>query len=89
MPISLDIGTINIRNQDIVNFIQHKSIEEIKTLFLNLLSKEIKTNQTDKQHKWAQFGDKMSGLIDEKSYQELREGSREFREDFSFRNLKV
>jgi len=40
MQIALNIGTIDIEDQNIVKFIQNKSIEEIKALFLNFLTKE-------------------------------------------------
>lgn len=87
MQISLDIGTINIQNNDIAKFIQNKSVEEIKALFLNFLTKEVGTVQEKPQHKWAEFGDKMSGLINEKTAQELKTSSKEFREGFAFRDL--
>ena len=37
MQLALDIGTINIQNQEIARFIQNKSIEEIKSLFIDFL----------------------------------------------------
>lgn len=87
MQMSLDIGTIDIQNSDVAKFIQNKSVEEIKALFLNLLTKEANTVQQKPQHKWAEFGDKMSGLISEKTAQELKASSKEFREGFAFRDL--
>jgi len=48
MPIALDMGVINIQNQDIAKFIQNKSIDEIKILFLNFLTKEIKKENIEK-----------------------------------------
>jgi uncharacterized protein YehS (DUF1456 family) len=87
MQIALDIGTINIQNQDIAKFIQNKSIEEIKALFLNFLTKEIEIVQSKPQHKWAEFGEKMNGLINQETAKELKESSKEFREGFSFRDL--
>jgi len=86
MQLALDIGTINIQNQEIVKFIQNKSIEEIKALFLNLLTKEVETIQK-KPHKWAEFGEKMNGLISTETSKELKASSKEFREDFTFRDL--
>jgi hypothetical protein len=41
MQVAFDIGTINIQNQDVVKFIQNKSLEEVKALFLNFLTKEV------------------------------------------------
>ena len=48
MPIALDMGVINIQNQEVANFIQTKSIDEIKLLFLNFLTKEIKKENIEK-----------------------------------------
>ena len=45
MQIALNIGTIDIQNREIAKFIQNKSIEEIKSLFLNFLTKEVETSQ--------------------------------------------
>jgi hypothetical protein len=70
MQLALDLGTINIQNQEIVKFIQHKSIEEIKAPFLNLLTKEVETIQK-KPHTWAEFGEKMSGLISTETSKKL------------------
>jgi len=87
MQVALNIGTINIQNQDVAKFIQNKSIEEIKTLFLNFLTKEVNIVQQKPKHKWAEFGKKMNGRISEKTAEELKASSREFREDFAFRDL--
>ena len=62
MQLALDIGTINIQNQEIVKFIQDKSHEEIKALFLNLLTKEVETIQK-KPHTWAEFGEKKQSTV--------------------------
>jgi len=80
MQIALNIGTINIQNQDVAKFIQNKSIEEIKALFLNFLTKEVKTVQQKPKHEWAEFGDKMYGRISEKRAKELKEERDEFQE---------
>ena len=45
MQVALNIGTIDIQNREIAKFIQNKSIEEIKSLFLNFLTKEVETIQ--------------------------------------------
>lgn len=87
MQVALNIGTINIQNSDIAKFLQNKSIEEIKALFLSFLTKEVEIVQQKPQHKWAEFGDKMSGLINEKTAGELKASSKEFREGFAFRDL--
>ena len=41
MQISLNLGTIDITDIEVANFIQNKSIDEIKTLFVNLLKNQI------------------------------------------------
>ena len=87
MQVALNIGIINIQNQEIAKFIQNKSIDELKSLFLNFLTKQIETTPKKPQHKWAEFGDKMSGLINQETADELIASSREFREGFSFRDL--
>ncbi len=87
MQTSLDIGTIDITNSNIAKFIENKSIEEIKALFLNFLTKEVEMIEEKPQHKWAEFGEKMKGRISEETVQELKNSSKEFREGFSFRDL--
>jgi len=42
---SLDIGTINIKNQEIVKFIQNKSIDEIKKMFTDFLNNQVKISK--------------------------------------------
>jgi len=87
MQMALNIGTINIQDQKIANFIQNKSIDEIKALFLNFLTKEVEATPKKPQHKWAEFGNKMSGLISEETANELLASSKEFRQGFAFRDL--
>ncbi len=84
MQIALNI---NIQDQKIANFIQNKSLDEIKTLFLNFLTKEVNTLPQKPKHKWAEFGNKMNGLISEETADELLASSKEFRQDFSFRDV--
>jgi len=45
MQISLNLGTIDITDIEVANFIQNKSIDEIKALFVNLLKNQIGTHQ--------------------------------------------
>jgi len=47
MQVSLNLGTININDQEVVRFIQNKNIDEIKALFVNFLKNQISTHQTD------------------------------------------
>jgi len=87
MQIALNIGTIDIEDQNIVKFIQNKSIEEIKALFLNFLIKETQVDTPQQNHKWAEFAQKMNGRISQNTAKVLETSSREFREGFSFRDL--
>jgi len=81
------ISLVTYEDQNIVKFIQNKSIEEIKTLFLNFLTKEIQVDTPQQNHKWAEFAQKMNGRISQKTAKVLETSSREFREGFSFRDL--
>jgi hypothetical protein len=45
MQISLNLGTINITDIEVATFLQNKSIDEIKTLFVNLLKNQITTHK--------------------------------------------
>jgi hypothetical protein len=47
MQVALNLGTININDQDVARFIQNKNVDEIKALFLNFLKNQIGTHQTD------------------------------------------
>ena len=89
MKIALEnMGTIDIQNQEIVKFIQNKSIDEMRALFLQFFAKQIETTQKQPKHKWAEFGEKMYGRISEETADRLMAGSREFRDGFDFRGLE-
>ena len=47
MQMALDMGTINIYNKEVANFIENRTIDELKSLFINFLTKEVeaKANQ--------------------------------------------
>ena len=47
MQVALNLGTININDQEVARFIQNKNIDEMKTLFVNFLKNQITTHQTD------------------------------------------
>lgn len=87
MQVALDMGTINIDNREVANFIQNKSVDELKIIFINLLTKQLENSPKKPKHKWSEFGMNMSGLINEKTADELIGSSREFRENFEFRDL--
>ncbi len=46
MQVALNIGTININDQEVARFIQNKNVDEIKALFVNFLKNQITTQQT-------------------------------------------
>ena len=88
MQVALDMGTINIDNKEVANFIRSKNTDELKNLFLNFITNQLDSNSDKSKNKWAEFGTKMSGLISERTVDELNSSSREFRENFEFRDLK-
>ena len=45
MQVALNLGTININDQEVARFIQNKNIDEIKALFVNFLKNQITTHQ--------------------------------------------
>ena len=47
MQMALEMGTINIYNKEVANFIENRTIDELKSLFINFLTKEVeaKANQ--------------------------------------------
>ena len=45
MQVALNLGTININDQEVARFIQNKNIDEMKALFVNFLKNQITTYQ--------------------------------------------
>ena len=87
MKVVLDMGTINIDNKEVVSFIQNKNVDELKILFVKFIAKQLESSHGKSKNKWAEFGMKMSGLVNEKTADELVNSGREFRENFEFRDL--
>lgn len=79
---TVQIGSIQIDNPDILNFINSRDINEIKTLIVNLLTEKLHHNKQSKS-KWANLADKISNesLLSGKS-QIVVEESQSFRENF-------
>jgi len=46
MQVAINLGTININDQEVARFIQNKNVDEIKALFVNFLKNQITTHQT-------------------------------------------
>ena len=89
MQLSLDIGTINIQNQEVAKFIQNKSIDEIKKMFTDFLNNQVHTSQktTNPKGKWGAFADRMSGLTTPEITEHIQKTSLEMRDGFEFREL--
>jgi hypothetical protein len=82
MQLALDIGTINIQNQEIARFIQNKSIEEIKSLFIDFLKKEFIQTETKEKSKWGEFATKMRGSFTPEMVEHLKKAREEARDNF-------
>ena len=82
MQLALDIGTINIKNQEIARFIQNKSIEEIKSLFIDFLKKEFIKTETKEKSKWGEFATKMRGSFTPEMVEHLKKAREEARDNF-------
>jgi len=89
MQLSLDIGTINIQNQEVAKFIQNKSIDEIKKMITDFLNNQVKISQkaTKPKGKWGAFADRMSGLTTPEITEHIQKTSLEMRDGFEFREL--
>jgi hypothetical protein len=88
MQVELNLGTININDKEVAKFIQNKSIDEIKSMIVELLKSQIKTNPPHKpKGKWGAFADRMSGLTTPEITEHIQETSLEMRDGFEFREL--
>lgn len=75
MQIALDIGTINIQNQEVAKFIQNKSIDEIKSIITDFLNNQVKTisnKPIEKKGKWAKVADEMRGTMSQNTVEYLK-----------------
>jgi len=86
---TVQIGNIDISNPQLEQFLEGKSIDEIKSLFINFLNNQLDSEPVKPKHKWAEFADKMSGLIQEDTAESLIKSSKEFRNGFEFRNIST
>ena len=88
MQVALNLGTININDQEVAKFIQNKSIDEIKSMIVELLKSQIKTNPPQKaKGKWGAFANRMSGLTTPEITEHIQKTSLEMRDGFEFREL--
>jgi len=92
MQLSLNLGTININDKEVADFIQNRSVDEIKSMIVEFLKHQVKDNtpqQTIKpKGKWGAFADRMSGLTTPKITEHIQKTSLEMRDNFEFRELK-
>ncbi len=87
MQIALNLGIINISDQEVAKFIQNKSIDEIRSIIIELLKKQVKRD-THKKGKWGAFANRMSGLTTSEITKHIQRTSLEIRDGFEFRDLK-
>ncbi|HIP51370.1 MAG TPA: hypothetical protein EYG94_04695 [Campylobacterales bacterium] len=88
MQVALNLGTININDQEVAEFIQNKSIDEIKSMIVELLKSQIKTDiPKNPKGKWGAFADRMSGLTTPEITEHIEKTSLEMRDRFEFREL--
>ena len=88
MQVALNLGTININDQEVAKFIQNKSINEIKSMIVELLKSQIKTDTPQKpKGKWGAFADRMSGLTTPEITEHIQKTSLEMRDGFELREL--
>ena len=91
MQLALDIGTINIQNQEVAKFIQNKSIDKIKSMITDFLNTQVNiiSNKTPrKKGKWVKVADEMRGTISDSTVDYLKECSQEIRSGFELKELK-
>ena len=88
MQVALNLGTININDKEVVKFIQNKSIDEIKSMIVELLKSQVKTDTPKKSKgKWGAFAERMSGLTTPEITEHIHTTSLEMRDGFKFREL--
>ena len=91
MQVALNLGTINITNQEVGKFIQNRSIDEIKSMITDFLTNQanlISTKPTEKKGKWAKVADEMRGTMSTDTVEYLKSCSQEIRSGFELRDLK-
>jgi hypothetical protein len=70
---ALDMGTINIYNKEVANFIENRTIDELKSLFINFLTKEVE----------VRLNHKIDNIIVKKREPNLLKGKIVYFEDFN------
>ena len=88
MQVALNLGTINITNQEVAKFIQNRSIDEIKSMITDFLTNQanlISTKPTEKKGKWAKVADEMRGTMSTDTVEYLKSCSQEIRSGFELK----
>jgi hypothetical protein len=67
------MGTINIYNKEVANFIENRAIDELKSLFINFLTKEVE----------VRLNHKIDNIIVKKREPNLLKGKIVYFEDFN------
>ena len=88
MQLSLEIGTIDIRDREVVSFIQNKSVDEIKDLIIEFFRNQA-YKPTLQKGKWGAFADRMSGLTTPEITAHIQKISQDFRDGFEIRDLTI
>ncbi len=92
MALSLDIGTITIRDENAIHFIQGKTLTEIKSIIVDMLTtphiQSVPHRHSTARGKWAAVADQMRGTLSHETVEYLNECSHEVREGFALRDLK-
>ena len=91
MQVALNLGTINITNQEVVKFIQNGSIDELKSIITNFLNNQVNlvsNKPTKKKGKWAKVADEMRGTMSSDTVEYLKNCSQEVRSGFELRDYK-
>ena len=91
MPYSLNIGTVDIQDQEVAQFIQNKSIDEIKKMFTDFLTHQVKgsSKSTKSKGKWGAFAERMSGLTTPEMTAHIHQTRSEMRDSFELRALNI
>ena len=83
MQVALNLGTINITNQEVVKFIQNGSIDEIKSMITDFLNNQVNlvsNKPTKPKGKWGAFADRMSGLTTPEITEHIQKTSLDMRD---------
>ncbi|MBU1668933.1 hypothetical protein KKC13_10990 [bacterium] len=92
MQVSLNLGTIDINDKEVANFIQNRSVDEIKSMLVDFLKNQVQVNTsqnlTKPKGKWGAFADRMSGLTTPEITEHIQKTSLEMRDGFEFRDIE-